>query len=336
MPKFSHTILARFPSLLIERAERMGANRADLLSHARLTEANLAEPDTRIAVARHWDLWRAVIEQLPDPALGVKLGSRVQIRQAGLVGYSMLHSHTLDHAIDRVVRYERILEDTTYLAREPDGNRVRLVVEEPLQLIGLRQPIESDVAALVTCFREITGVARLPLDVQLPYPRPATMEPYREALGHSIRFDQPTAAVVFDVADMDLPVLARDETLCNYLDAHAERVLQQLGSRSYSEQVQRVLWEELSEGQPSIKTVAKALGTSTRTLQRRLHDEGVTFAELLDTFRRRMASELLQRHDLAVYEVAFLLGYSEPSTFFRAFRRWTGTSPLKYRGAPGQ
>jgi len=336
MPKFSHTILARFPLLLIERAERMGANRADLLAQAGLTEAILAEPDTRIAAARHWDLWRAVIEQLPDPALGVKLGSNVHIRQAGLVGYSMLHSPSLDHAIERLVRYERILEDTTNLALEPEGNEVRLVVEEPLPLSGLRQPIESDVAAMVTCFREITGVERLPLNVQLPYPRPATIEPYRPVLGDSIEFGASQAAIVFAAADMTLPVVARDETLCSYLDDHANRILEHLGSRSYAEQVQRVLWDELSEGQPTIKTVAKALGTSTRTLQRRLSDEGVTFAELLDTFRRRMASELLQRHDLAVYEVAFLLGYSEPSTFFRAFRRWTGMSPLKYREAPGQ
>lgn len=336
MPKFSHTILARFPLLLIERAERMGARRHDLLARSGLTEAILSEPDARIAVARHWDLWRAVIELLPDPALGVKLGSNVHIRQAGLVGYSMLHSPSLDHAIERLIRYERILEDTTYLAMEHDENRVRLVVEEPLPLAGLRQPIESDVAAMITCFREITGVERLPLSVQLPYPRPTTIEPYRPALGDSIEFEAPRAAIVLDAADMALPVVARDETLCSYLDEHANRILEHLGSRSYAERVQRVLWEELSEGQPTIKTVARALGTSTRTLQRRLSAEGVSFAELLDTFRRRMASELLQRHDLAVYEVAFLLGYSEPSTFFRAFRRWTGMSPLQYREAPGQ
>lgn len=336
MPKFAHTILARFPLLLIERAERMGARRADLLARAGLAESNLAESDARIAAARYWDLWRAVMEQLPDPALGVKLGSHVHVRQAGLVGYSMLHSPSLDHAIERLIRYERILEDTTYLARENDGNRVRLVVEEPVPLAGLRQPIESDVAAMVTCFREITGVGRLPLNVQLPYPRPATIEPYRSALGDSIGFDAPRAAIIFDSADMALPVVARDETLCSYLDDHANRVLASLAARSYAERVQKVLWEELSEGQPTIKTVARVLGTSTRTLQRRLREEGVNFADLLDTFRRRMAGELLQRHDLAVYEVAFLLGYSEPSTFFRAFRRWTGMSPLQYREASGQ
>jgi len=336
MPKFSHTILARFPLLLIERAERMGARRADLLARAGLAESILSEPDARIASARHWELWRAVMEQLPDPALGVKLGSNVHVRQAGLVGYSMLHSPSLDHAITRLIRYERILEDTTYLKLEHDGNRVCLLVEEPLPLAGLRQPIESDVAAMVTCFREITGVERLPLKVQLPYPRPATIEPYRPVLGDSIDFDAPRAAIIFDAADMALPVVARDETLCSYLDDHANRILKSLAARSYAERVQKVLWEELSEGQPTIKTVARALGTSTRTLQRRLRDEGVNFAELLDTFRRRMAGELLQRHDLAVYEVAFLLGYSEPSTFFRAFRRWTGMSPLQYREAPGQ
>jgi AraC-like DNA-binding protein len=335
MPKFSHTILARFPLLLLERAERMGADRAALLRRSGLTEANLTEPDARIAARRHWDLWRNVIEQLPDPALGVRLGAQVHIRQAGLVGYAMLHSESLDHAIERMIRYERILEDTTYLAREVDGDRVRLVVDEPLPLVGLRQPIEADVAAMVTCFREITGVRRLPLKVCLPYPRPTDLVPYRDVLGEAIEFDAKRATIVFAAEDMALPVVAQDDTLCSYLDEHADRVLADLTSHSYAERVQRVLWEQMSEGQPTIKTVARALGASTRTLQRRLREEGVGFAELLDTFRRRMAAELLQRHDLAVYEIAFLLGYSEPSTFFRAFRRWTGMSPLQYRAAPG-
>jgi hypothetical protein len=134
----------------------------------------------------------------------------------------MLHSPSLDHAIERLIRYERIIEDTTGLALEHDGNRVRLVVEELLRLAGLRQPIEADVALVVTCFREITGIERLPFSVRLPYPRPATIEPYRRALGKAIELEAPRAAIVFDAADMALPVVARDETLYSYLDEHAD------------------------------------------------------------------------------------------------------------------
>ena len=87
----------------------------------------------------------------------------------------------------------------------------------------------------------------------------------------------------------------------------------------------------LSDGKPSLEHAAKALGTSVRTLQRRLKSEGTTFAALLEELRRELASGLVRSKDLAIYEVAYLLGYSEPSTFYRAFRRWHGVSPLEYR-----
>ena len=93
----------------------------------------------------------------------------------------------------------------------------------------------------------------------------------------------------------------------------------------------QAIWAELSSGPPTLPETARALGISTRTMQRQLKEEGTTYAEVLDALRREMAAGLLHNHTLAIYEVAFLLGYSEPSTFYRAFRRWHGMSPGDYR-----
>ncbi len=95
--------------------------------------------------------------------------------------------------------------------------------------------------------------------------------------------------------------------------------------------VRQALWSELSGGKPTIGKIADVLGLSVRTLQRRLHEDGTSFANVLEDFRRDMSVRLLRDRGLAVYEVAFLLGYSEPSTFFRAFRRWVGMAPQEFR-----
>jgi AraC-like DNA-binding protein len=333
MHRHTHTILVRFPRLLLEEAAALGMDREELLGAAELSEAELQDLDARVPVVRYWKLWSTVVERSDDPALGIRLGGQFTIRLAGLVGYAMLHSSTLGHALARFLRYERIMEDTTYVSLETVKDRVHLSVEEPVPLAGLRQPIECDLASIVACLREITGVGDLPAEVHLPYPQPKDARPYRDALGPSLSFDRRRATLVFEAAHVELPVTARDDTLCHYLDEHAAVILEHLSSSTLVERVQRVLWDQLSEGRPTLQSVASALGMSARTLQRRLKEEEVSFAELLDTFRERMAGMLLARRDLAIYEVAFLLGYSDPSTFFRAFRRWKGVSPRQFREA---
>ncbi len=95
--------------------------------------------------------------------------------------------------------------------------------------------------------------------------------------------------------------------------------------------MRKAIWRNLSDGRPNLEHTAKMLGTSVRTLQRRLREEGQTFADTLETLRRDMAAGLLRNRELSVYEIAFLLGYSEPSAFQRAFRRWRGVSPRQFR-----
>jgi AraC-like DNA-binding protein len=127
-------------------------------------------------------------------------------------------------------------------------------------------------------------------------------------------------------------VVGADVTLGGYLDQLATELLRGLPDPdSFRDRVRRAMWSELSDGPPALTTTAANLAVSPRTLQRRLREEGTSFGQLLDELRREFALRLLRDRKLAVYEVAFLLGYAEPSTFHRAFRRWTGLSPLRFR-----
>ena len=334
MKKHTHTTLARFPRLLLDRAEHLGLPRDKLGDAAGIKEEDLRECDARVPLTRFNQLWRAIIEEDQDPTIGIRLGSMFRIRDAGLVGYAMLHSATLGDAIKRFVDYSHIIEDTAFLTIESHEDRIHLTIEESPTLTGLRQPIEADLATCVTCAREITEVATVPEEVWFPYPAPDNRAPYREIFGGTtLKFETKKAVLVVSGPQLELPVVEEDETLCSYLDEHAASILETLKTDSFSEKVRRAIWNELAAGRLTLKSVASSMALSARTLQRRLREEGVTFAVLLERFRERMAVELLQRRDLAIYEVAYLLGYSEPSTFFRAFRRWKKMSPREFRAA---
>ena len=168
--------------------------------------------------------------------------------------------------------------------------------------------------------------------IELPYARPQGVSKLRRAFGADLEFDVPRGAMTFRTRDMRLPTLAPETKLTEYLDRLAEQELAALPSaETWALRTGRTAWRQLSEGQPPLERVARDIGVSARTLQRRLHEEGTSYAQVIDDLRRQMAPSLLGNRDLAVYEVAYLLGYADPSAFFRAFRRWHDCSPVEYR-----
>jgi len=333
MTKNLGTILVRFPRSLLAATKKIGLPYQELLRSAGIRDADLQDLDDRIPTRRYAALWKAILDVSDDPLLGIRLGLEFRIRDGGLVGYAMVHSRNLGSALQRLVRYQRILEDVLSIGLLSSDRHVTLVYEEIPELIGMGRPIEFDLAGIVACLREITGTEAFPERIDLPHAEPADSRQHRRLLGCELRFDQPRAGVVIRKEHLDLPIVASDEVLCGYLDESAERVLSTLGDVSFPDRVRRAIWGELSEGQPTLDRIATVLATSPRTLQRRLEDEGLTYAEVLRQLRHEMAVELLTRKDLAIYQVAFILGYSEPSAFFKAFRRWEGVTPRVFREA---
>jgi AraC-like DNA-binding protein len=327
------TSLARIPLLLLRGAEQLyGLDRQELLETAGLSERELADPDARVSLSKIWSLWRVLIDRTGDPALGLHLGSRVVVRDMGLVGYAVYHSATLREAFERMSRYSRIVNEALVIRLLDDEDSGRVVVDKAARLDELVHPLVSRLASLVTVAREITGVPLSPIAVRFRKTRPADVSEFQGFFRGRLEFDADEASLVFGREDLDRPVVAADETLSGYLDRLADEVLESIDSSvTFKQRVRRAIWFDLSGGKPSLRSVAKQLGVSPRTLQRRMEEDGTSFAVELDALRHEMAMRLLQDHTLAVYEVAFLLGYSEPSTFYRAFRRWKRLSPQEYR-----
>jgi AraC-like DNA-binding protein len=324
------TGIARIPLGMLRYAEGRGIARAALLRESGLREEWLADPDRRLPLARIESLWRVLIARIPDPALGLHMAGSLGLRDLGLVGYTMAYSPTLERALLRLVRYGRVVSEA--LCVEFDTTRGEVRIEGAPSITALRHPADLRLALLVGALREATGFDVVPIEVRLPYPRPTDTREHERVFRCPLRFGAPDSAVLVRPEDRARPVSTADETLARYLERLADQALRAItAADTWSSKVKRAIWSELSDGRPGLARAARALGVSARTLQRRLRDERTSFAGVLEEFRRDVALGLLRDRELAVYEIAFLLGYAEPSTFHRAFRRWHGASPHEFR-----
>jgi AraC-like DNA-binding protein len=262
----------------------------------------------------------------------LRAGAARTARDGGLIGYAMLHSATLRDALNRLVRYGRIMGDHNRLEVDDAASGVTITFEGHPVLEAIHDLTELDVAWIVSAIREITAREITLREVRFPYPEPEHAQELRAFFRCSIQFVAPHVSIVLKRDDLDLPVAASDPTLAGYLDQLADNAVKALGEDdSTTGRLRQVLWSRLSDGAPTLATAAAAMAVSPRTLQRRLRDEGVTFASALSKLRHDLAVRLLEDKTLAMYEVGFLLGYAEPTAFHRAFRRWRGMSPRRFR-----
>jgi AraC-like DNA-binding protein len=320
--------------MFLDRAASFGVRRDDVLRAAGLRESDLADPDGRLPLSRIRDVWRALITRVQSPSFGLDLGRTIKLRELGLVGYAMAHSSTLGDALSRLSRYLRIVNEALQCRLEKDGPDTRIVMLGHPTLDALRHPLDLRLSIVLASAREVTGAHVVPREVEFPYGRSSPLPVYRRAFaGARLSFDRPRATITLRARDVGRAAATPDPTLGRYLDQLAQHVLGSLerAQSNFTDQVARAIWPVLSGALPSVAQTAAAVGVSGRTLQRRLREEGTTYALVLDQLRRELSASLLHDRRLAIYEIAFLLGYSEPSAFYRAFRRWHRVSPAKYR-----
>jgi AraC-like DNA-binding protein len=178
----------------------------------------------------------------------------------------------------------------------------------------------------------VVGQSFSPLAVRFPHPattRTAALERY---FGAPVLHEEGETSIEMPTEILARPLPNADPVLGGYLRKQADLLVERVaGPRAVSRECARRIAERLGQGEPSQTSIAKQMGMSERTLQRRLQAEGTSFNELLDESRRTIAFSYLADRKLAAYEVSFLLGYAEPATFFRAFKRWTGQTPQQYR-----
>jgi AraC-like DNA-binding protein len=309
-----------------------GVARAGFLSRLGLAEEALADVEARLPIELVARAWQLAADATADRDFGLHLVERVPAGAFDLLEYVTRSCDTWGEALARLSRYYRLLEDAAEIRVEADGDRASLVHDlvDPAW-IGPRHGVESLLATLVKQGRRAHGDFTVH-EVRFRHPEPADVSEHRRFFRAPLSFGARASGFTFDRRWLDAPQPAADTGLRAVLDRQASAWLARLPTTpDLRARARRAVVQLLPGRALGIDAVARAMGTSRRTLQRGLAAEGASFQTVVDEVRSTLAVEHLAGGRTTIAEVAFLLGFSEPRAFHRAFRRWTGTTPDVYR-----
>jgi len=298
-----------------------------------LDPKRVEDPDGRLPARVAVRLWQVLPEVTQNPAFGLWLAERMAEAPLTVASWFILSSASVDQGLTRAFEFQRLLHDRAN--GELFHTDHETVYRHRVGDESFRAPspaIEFGFAQLALLVRRATGKPVVPSRVQFQHARPANLTHHRRLFGDHVVFHGEHDEIAFDRATRELPVLSADAALNELVTAHARLLLERLGeATTWTARVQRALAKELPRTAPRIEDVASELLVAKRTLQRRLRDEGTSFEDVADGLRRTLAERYLAERRLGVQETAFLLGYSDVSAFQRAFVRWTGLSPSRWR-----
>ncbi len=318
---------------------RQGFGPETICSAAQLDPRWMEQPHARVPAAAMERLWDAAQRLTGDPDVGLHSAESYNPGALSIVGYVILSCSTAHEALLRLARYAPLLND---------GLQVRLDQREGLShchfgaapgvdsflLRSPRQAMETLAAGIVLTLGRLALRAPVPLWVSFVHEPPADVSEHRRLLGADVRFAQAHNAVVYAAADLHVGMLSADPSLLDVFEADARSRLEQLAAPgAVSGRVQAIVAARLRGEVPSLASVASELAMSERSVQRSLSEETTSYRDIVDKVRKDLALSHLSRPGSSATDVAFLLGFSEPSAFSRAFRRWTGASPSQFRSA---
>lgn len=327
---------ARLLRALLDAGERAGVDRAAALDAIGVTAAAVDDPNGWIATSRMARAWRIVPEMSLDPCFGMHAAETTPLGVFGPLDLAAMSSATVGDALERVVRYYASLGAMSKLGlvREADGS-IRLSASLLVERRGdHRHFFENLFAVVVTRIRMvILASARGELDVSVCFAHAAPRDTSEHArvFGPRVQFAARRDELVIGGKTAVMPLLTSNPELSPVLEREGERMALRPDA-PIAERVRSALARSMREGRVGLDDVARTLGLGPRSVQRQLQSAGLSFAEILDAVRREVALQALTDGGHAS-ELSYVLGFSQPSAFYRAFRRWTGTTPTAWTAA---
>ncbi|WP_017299720.1 AraC family transcriptional regulator [Nodosilinea nodulosa] len=312
-----------------------GGDMDGLCRAAGIDRAWLADPDRQIAGDCLKALWREAVAQTHDPDLGLHLGEAFDLAAIGIVGYVLLNCQTYGQALEKLARYTHLFSQGVAISHRVTNGWVQCdcavlgdvqnyLLDEP------RHPIESTFSALLTATQQLTGQPLKLYGVWFQHPQPGNVAEHDRIFQTPVQFAQPINRLAFPASCLDWPVKSANASLLAVFEQHATALLS-AQNQGYAQKVGQTISQNLQGDVPSLEAIAHALAISPRQLQRELKNENTSYQRLVDDTRRELALRHLQDPEVSIHDMAFLLGFSEPSAFHRAFKRWTGQTPRHYR-----
>lgn len=351
------SVLSSWTRVIMEALEALAIDPMPVLLDGGFSADAFRDPNARLPALATARLWRKASVRAGDPAFGLFASRFVRPTTFHALGYAVFASTTLRDALARLLRYSHLVSDAAELRLITDRSSARLefvsgrsalraVPSEPcagaesspsapvpLPVVPSAEALDAVMSLIVRTCRVMTDRSFVLLEVEQRRPEPLRLAPYERFFRCPLRFGAPLDALTFDATALDRRLPTANPELARHNDDLVRRYLADMREGTVVDRLRRALSEHLS-GDVSPKKLASLLGLSIRSLQRRLKEQGTSYAEVLRDTRRELAMSYLKQPQCSVAEVAFLLGFEDASAFARAFRTWTGVSPSVFRAQP--
>jgi len=335
MPISSHySAISSWVLLIAKAIDSYGYDSAKLFADAGLDHSRLRDPVARFSVVSVYRLWSISVATIKDPCFGLTVASYWHPTTMYALGYSWLASNNLAEAFDCTVRYTRMINTAAQgvikTGNTDDSYKISLDTSK-LPLLPIDASVDAVLAMLVIMCRSTYGENFRLQRVTIAHDRPASSEGFEEMFQAPVEFSQPESALWMDPEMVLEPLATANPELVRINNRIVTDYLAQLDRGDLGMRVRSQLIEHLPGGHVNEAEIASMLNVSQRSLQRKLKDQGMSFSELVENTRRELGLQYVRDPQHSFNEVAFLLGFTEPANFSRAFKRWYGKTPTQYR-----
>jgi AraC-like DNA-binding protein len=316
--------------------DRNGIDAEPLLLKAELSRGLLSPDSDGISVTSQLRFLELAAIETNDSLLGLHVAAEMDLRDAGILFYLAAASTTVAEALEHLVQYAPTASEAVHLEISQHKGETVLAVRPIGWYDGSRQQFSEFIAlAVIRGLNRATNRDFAPSRMTFAHPRNSGLREIHRILRCPVEFAQTTDSWVLPQRVMELPITSGDSRLLHILEAHADDLLSERHSATgLRGLVENQLLSLLPSGRAQMAAVAQQLGMSERSFKRHLAEEGTTFGEILERLRQQLASHYLADNRMSSHQIAWLLGYSEPSAFIHAYKRWTGTTPRRARKLP--
>jgi len=332
-PALRNSLPAAYLRILLDAAAERGVDVEAALAGSRLTMDMLNSPDMRVMARDAADVMRRVVAASSNVGFGIEFGLRSIPTAHAYLGYAAMSARNLRESIDLMVRYEHLRQRDVTLNLQFDGDLAILEAHETHNLGSWRQLfLEGILVGVYRMFGFLIGEARPWCELWFDWPEPDYFAQYKSRLP-TVRFSMPSVQVRFPQTYLERPLITADRSAAQHALEQIEReaAISSVPSLTLLERIRAKIRLSERGNYPPLAEVASQLYMSSRTLKRKLSELGTGFQELLDEARRRDAMRMLADPDISIQHIATALGYKDPPSFTRAFRRWSGTTPSAAR-----
>jgi len=308
----------------------LGVDADEVLRRSGLDPAELYQANLRTKFSGQPRFWKAAVELSGDPCIGLHLGEEMPVYKGQILEYLFLSSQTFGDGLRRVLNYQRLISDALHgqITETPSPCLTSYFSEHQHATSHLA---EAMVLGLIKGFQAVTDGTFKPEKIVFNHPPNTDIAEYQRIFQCPVEFNAKSFQLFFPASMLSYRSLYAEPELLNLHIQAADQHLAVLQQQDLITEVRSQLGALLESGETTLANVANRLGVTPRHLRHQLDLAGTSFQRLLNDYRHRLARRLLSQTDEGISEIVYLTGFSEPSTFYRAFRRWEGTTPIEYR-----